>query len=573
MSEAITKDQKILDLGKDRYKIAVKGWQHIYDESLNDQKFVYDIDDGQWPDNIKEVRKDRPMITANKLLKFVRQLRGEFKQNRPGMKVIPVDDAADVQMAELYSDLIRQIEYLSTAGVAYDTAYASSIASSVGFFRIITKYTNNNSFDQDLFIKRIINPHSVHFDPAATEFELEDAKYCFVEESIDKKEFEQKYPNADVINYEGNRSLFGEWMQEDKVKIAEYFYKEAIKKTIVQVDTGDIFELTKDITSELIQSKGLKIVRDRVVNDHKVMWCKINGVEILEKSEWLGKDIPIIPMFGDEIVIEGKKHYLSLIRGAKGQQQMYNYWASAATENVALSPKIPYMVDHRQIKGFEGEWEEAHKTNRPYLRYNAIPGLQKPEREQQSQIPAAIISMMQTTAFDIEDHLGRYESSKGQSSNERSGKAITARIQQSDKGSYTFVDNSVRSIICGLKQLIDLIPKVYDTKRALRIMGETGEEQTVNVNVPIMGGDGQIGIANDLSVGKYDLIASVGASFGSKRQEMVDNILQAMQYAPTVAPVLAPFLFKFADFPGAQEMHAEIMKYMEQMAQQQPQNK
>jgi len=576
MSEekGFTREQKILNLAKDRYKYATDGWRHIYEEVSNDLKFVYDVDEGQWPFEIRNEReKDRrPIITVNKLQKFVRQLRGEFQQNRPSMKVIPVDNKADVNMAELYNGLIRQIEYLSDAGIAYDTAYMHAISCSVGYFRIITKYADDNNFDQDLFIKRIINPVSVHFDPAATEFELEDARYCFVEELMDMKEFKKKYPKAESTNFEGSRRrLFGEWIQNDQLRIAEYFYKEPVQKKIVQLSTGEIFTLSKEITPDLVQSQGGMIIRERTVDTYKIKWIKMNGAEILEESEWPGKYIPIIPVFGDEVVAEGKKYYLSLTRGAKGSQQMYNYWATAATENVALSPKIPYMVDHRQIKGFEAEWEEAQRTNRPYIRYNAIAGLNKPERERQSEIPGAIISMMQTTAFDIEDHLGRYEASKGQASNERSGKAITARINQADKGTYTFVSNSLKAIVYGARQIVDLIPKIYDTRRALRIMGENGEEQVVDVNTPVLGANG-IETQNDLTVGKYDVIASVGASYGSKRQEMVETLIQAMQYAPTVAPILAPFIFKYADFPGATEVYAEIKQQMEQMAQQE-QNK
>ena len=570
------KDQDIFDEAKDRYQDATDGWDHIYNEASNDLKFVYDVDEGQWPENIRNERErdNRPVITVNKLQKFVRQLRGESQLNRPRIKVIPVDNAADVNMAELYNGIIRQVEYLSDANIAYDTAYMHAVSCSVGYFRLITKYTDDNSFDQDLYIKRIINPFSVHFDPMATEFELEDARYCFIEELIDEKQLKRLYPKADSTNYDGSkRKLFGGWLQGNKLRVAEYFWKELIKKKIVQLETGETIELSKEVTPEFITEKGGIITREREVNTHKVMWCKMNGAEILEKKEWAGKHIPVIPVFGDEIVADGKKYYLSLIRGAKGSQQMYNYWSAAATETVALAPKMPYMVDHRQIKGLEPEWEEAHRTNRPYIRYNAIAGLTKPEREQQTEIPGAIMAMMQNTAYDIEDHLGRYEASKGQASNERSGKAIVARIQQADKGTYTYVDNLTRAIVYAGRQLIDLIPKIYDTQRALRIQGEGGKEQLVNVNVPVTDGRGGIGVANDLSVGKYDLIATVGASFSSKRQEMTQLMIESMQYAPGIAGVIAPLIFKYADFPGAEEIYQEIKKAMEQMQQNPPEKK
>lgn len=563
----LSPDEKLLNEAKERYTVATQGWDHIYKEATSDLRFVYDVDEGQWPESVRKEREtdNRPIITVNKLLKFVRQLRGEAKLNRPRVTVIPVDDKADPPMAELYGGIIRQIEYLSDAGTAYDTAYGHSVSSSIGFFRIVTKYADDMTFDQDLFIKRILNPQSVKLDPRATEFEFDDGKYGFIEELVERDEYERLYPDKDRANWDVQKKMLGEWIQGEAYRVVEYFYKKPIKKTIVQVASGGIHELTEDQNAEFIQANYGQIVRDRVASTHEVRWCKMSGLEILKKGKWAGKHIPIIPVLGDEIVVDGKRYYLSLTRGAKGSQQMYNYWGTAATEAVSLTPKTPFIIDHRQIDGFETEWADAHKTNRPYIRYNAIAGLQKPERERQTEIPMGIITMMQTTAFDIEDHLGRYEASKGQASNERSGKAIVARIQQADKGTYTFVDNLTRAIIFAGRQLIDLIPKIYDTPRALRIRGEDDSETLVKVNQPSSDIYGNPIVNADLSVGKYDLIATVGASFSSKRQEMVEMMIQSMQYAPNVAHVIAPLIFKYADFPGSQEIYTEIKKALENM--------
>jgi len=558
----MAKEEDIINEAKERYKESCQGWDDIYKEAVDDLKFVYDIDNGQWPESAKSTRKDRPILTINKLQKTLRRIRGDHKLNPTGMKVLPVDDLADVDKAELYNGIIREIEYLSNADIAYDTAYMHAISSSIGFFRIITKYVDNASFDQDIAIKRIINPFSVHFDPYATEFELEDAKYCFIEELVDKKIFKKKYPKADATNFESNSvaELFGEWIQGDKIRVAEYFYKEPIKQKIVLLKTGEIIPIEKNITIEAIKHLGGEITREREVEKYIVKWCKMNGHQILEETTWPTEDIPIIPMFGDEVVVDGKRNYISLARGAKDPQRMYNYWASAATETVALAPKMPFIIDHRQIKGFEREWQEANIKNRMYVRYNAIAGLQKPSREPQGQVPSAIMSMMQQTAYDVEDHLGQYESSKGEASNERSGKAIMARVQQSDKGTFLFVDNATRAKVASGKQIIRLIPKIYDTKRALRIRGEDGIEKSVTVNNPVLGEDGNIRRDNDLTVGKYDLIATAGASYSSKRQEMIEYMTQVMQYAPQLANIIAPLVIKYSDYPGAKEIYAELQK-------------
>lgn len=570
------KIEDFLKDAKDRYKESVAGWDHIYREASSDIKFVYDVDEGQWPYNIRQQReKDgRPVLTVNKLQKYVRQNRGSQMMNRPRMKVIPVDSNSDPHMAELYNGLIRQIEYLSRAEIAYDTAYNHSISSSVGFFRINTQYEDFDSFNQEITIKRVLNPLSIHFDPYAQEFCLEDAQYCFVEDLISKEQFKKLYPKAEIQDFDSSSTaqLFGDWLKSDKVRVAEYYYKDTKTRKLVQLEGGQVIPIDKKLTMDAIKAAGGKIVRERTVEIPVVKWAKINGVEKLEETEWAGSGIPIIPVFGDEVMSEGKRYYLSLARGAKGPQQMYNYWCTAATETVALAPKMPFIVDHRQIKGFENEWEDANTQNRMYIRYNAIAGLQKPSREPQAQMPAAIINMMQNTAFDIEDHLGMYEASMGKESNERSGKAITARVAQADKGTYTYAQNLTWAIIAAGRQIIELIPKIYDTERALRIMGEDGTHGVVEVNKPVLMADGSTGKANDLSVGKYDLIATIGASYSSKRQEMVQAMIESMQYAPQIAPYIAPLIFKYSDWPGAEEVASAIQQGVKQTQQAEMEN-
>ncbi len=206
--------KKLLEQALEDYKVSVQGWDHIYKEAVDDTKFVYDIDGGQWPEKMRNDReKDgRPVITVNKLQKFVRQQCGEQQQNRPRMNTIPVDSKGDPGKAELYNGLIRKIEYLSDASVAYDTAYKHSLGSSIGYFRIATRYIEGDSFDQEIYIDRVVNPQAVHFDPHSKKFQLEDARYCFIEEMISKKDFERLYPNAEITDFSSHSALFGEWI-------------------------------------------------------------------------------------------------------------------------------------------------------------------------------------------------------------------------------------------------------------------------------------------------------------------------------------------------------------------------
>ena len=576
------KDQELLDKAKKRRKVHHEGWREIYDQAMKDLRFIYNIDDGQWPQEAKDSRVGRPMITANKLLKFVRQLRGDARQSRPRIKTIPVDNFADVRTAKLYDGLIRQIEYLSNADVAYDTASAQQIASSIGAYRITTEYSDPKSFDQDIFIRRIKNQFSVTLDPAASEFDFSDAEDGFIHEWVSRDDFKEKYPHAELLSWNNETPGADQelWFQENKIAIAEWFYKERTPIRIALIErklengsvrTG-VEELTDEVREQIARTNS-NILRERDSEKVVVKWAKMNGSSILEKGDWPGKYIPIIIVMGDEIIVDGKRFLLSLCRDAKEQQQIYNYGTSALVEAVALTPKSPFIVEAKQIEGYEGEWQEANIKNRMYMRFNHVPGLQKPSREAPAQIQSGVLNMTQNAGLELEDVLGKYQASKGQASNERSRVAIRERINQSDKGTINFIDNNGRGVIFGGKQIIDLIPKIYDTERALNVIGEDGETRSVIVNqaTGAPDRDGNPIFLNDLTIGKFDVIATVGTSSASRRQEMKADLLEALQYAGPYAPALIPLIFKYSDSPEAEEVSKSVKEFLEKIPQGQPQ--
>lgn len=572
-------EQEFIDLVRENYDTACQAWEPIYKLAEEDLEFTYDVGNGQWPESVKQSREEnhRPCLTINKLQKFVRQMRGNMRANRPRIKVIPVDSVADPQKAEIFNGLIRQIEYSSGADIAYDTAYGFAVASSLGYWRLVTEYDDDGTFNQVIKLKRIINPSSVHFDPFAKEFTMEDAMYCFVEDLMDEDIYYATYPDAEKVDWDNVTDAMSQWVDVagKKVKICEYFWKDPVVTEIADLENVGMVEIGEETNYEKrvfsqsdIEFYKFKVKKSRKIITYKVKYCKLNGQGILEgPKDWPGKYIPIIPVFGDEVVIKGKRYLLSWIRGAKGPQEMYNYFATSAAETVGQVPKVPNIIADEQIAGYEGEWDNANIVPRQYLRYHHVPGLPAPTQNTQVQIPAGIINQMNISAMDIEDHLGQYEAAKGQSSNERTGRAIQMRIEQSDKGAFTFVDNMTRAIVYSGKQLIDLIPKIYDSARVVQMLGEDGKTTPVEINKPkLIPGVGPA-VVNDLRVGKFDLIATAGPSFDSKRQENMQFMMDALQYAPGFAEVIVPLMFKYSDSPGAQEVYEQIRAEVERQQQ------
>lgn len=543
-----------------RFKTIADADSHNRETALQDINFTFNVDSGQWDDSVRTERSNdgRPCLTANKLRKYVAQVANKMRDSRVAMDVIPVDDKGDTEIAAIYDALLRQIEYQSKAQNVYAKGAIQMLSGGFGYWRIATQYVDDSFDDQEIRILPIENQFSVYMHPTR--------EYCFIREGMTKAEFEAAYPNVESRDVEqsGQGEEWALWYEGEKVFVADYYFKEPYEKKMVRTVSPDgvigIFELSKDLTKEMLESQGLKVVKERTVKSHKVKYQKVCGNdEPLEEGEWVGSDLPIIEVKGDEINVAGKVYKRSLIVDAKDPQKGYNYWWSAVTEKVALSPKAPYIVTPQQIKGHEPMWNTLNKKNNPYLLYNAT-GQGIPQRTQPSHVEAGEMSMLNIVDRDIMDTLGMYEASLGGASNERSGKAINARANRSDMGTYHLVANWQDAILETCRQIMEIIPKVYDTERVIRLRGRE-ENQVYNVTVNQVLPDGRT--INDLSVGKYDIEANLKTS-QSRRQEAAEYTLQALQYSPEAAHIILPFVFKYADVEGAKEMGQALIEWKQQ---------
>jgi hypothetical protein len=493
--------EDVLTVARSRMTMAISAYSETRESELDDLRFYAGSPDNQWqwPADVLQTRgavqgqtiNARPCLTINKLPQHVKQVTNDQRMNRPGIKVIPADDKGDIEMAEVYNGVIRHIEYTSDADVAYDTACENQVSYGEGYIRVLTEYCDESTFDQDIKIGRVRNSFSVYMDPLIQDPTGADARWCFITEDLTKAEYERLYPNAAPINTlmslgVGDQSI-SQWISENTVRIAEYFYIEYEKATL-NLYPGNVtaFDGTPDDKSlRLMFGKPL---RSRPSDRKKVKWCKINGYEILEERDWAGSFIPVVRVVGNEFEVDGRIYVSGLVRNAKDAQRMYNYWASQEAEMLALAPKAPFIGYGGQFEGYEQQWKTANTQNWPYLEVNpdvtdgqgAV--LPLPQRAQPPMASSGLLQAKAGASEDIKSATGQYNASLGMTSNERSGKAILARQREGDVGVYHYVDNLARAIRHVGRQLVDLIPKIYDTERIARIIGEDGESSTVKMN-------------------------------------------------------------------------------------------
>jgi hypothetical protein len=581
------KDKDILSVAKSRFTMAVSAYSESREDELDDLRFYAASPDNQWqwPADVLATRgavqgqtiNARPCLTINKLPQHVRQVTNDQRQNRPSGKVIPVDDKADVEVAEIFDGLVRHIEYISDADVAYDTACENQVAYGEGYIRLLTEYCDDNSFNQDIKIGRIRNSFSVYMDPTIQDPCGSDAQWCFITEDLTKAEYERQFPDAQPISSMMQQgvgdSSTSQWISENTVRIAEYFYIEHEKATL-NLYYGNMSAMKGSAEDEDMAMRGMKPIKTRIVDIRRVKWCKINGFEILESQDWAGSSIPVVRVVGNEFEVDGRIYVSGIVRNAKDAQRMYNYWTSQEAEMLALAPKAPFIGYGGQFEGYEMQWKTANTTNWPYLEVNpdvtdgAGGVLPLPQRAPPPLPQTGLIQAKMGASDDIKGTTGQYDSSLGQTSNERSGKAILARERQSDVGTYHYVDNLARAVRYITRQIVDLVPKIYDTERIARIIGEDGETGIIKVNpnqpMPVNKITDQQGIVLEkiynLGVGKYDVCVTTGPSYMTKRQEALEAMAQLLQGNPQLWAVAGDLFIKNMDWPGAEEMSKRFAK-------------
>jgi hypothetical protein len=577
----------ILALARSRLDLAMSALSESREDEIDDLRFYAGSPDNhwQWPADVLATRgavqgqtiNARPCLTINKLPQHVRQVTNDMRQNRPGAKVIPVDDKADVQVAEIFNGMIRHIEYISDADVAYDTACENQVAYGEGYIRLLTEYCDDNTFDQDIKIGRVRNSFSVYMDPMIQDPTGADAKYCFITEDVSKKDFERMYPDAAPISTlqslgVGDQSI-SNWLNEDTIRVADYYYIEYDKATLnLYPGNATAFEGTYE--DKILRQTYGKPKRTREADRQRVRYCKINGYEILEQNEWAGKYIPVIRIVGNEFEVDGRLYVSGLVRNAKDAQRMYNYWVSQEAEMLALAPKAPFIGYGGQFEGYEDKWKTANTNNWPYLEINPDvtdgqgAALPLPQRAQPPMASSGLLQAKSGAAEDIKSTTGQYNASLGQGGNERSAKAIMARQREGDVGTYHYGDNLTRGVRHIARQLVDLIPKIYDTRRIARIIGEDGETKMATIDpeqeMPVRQIRDAEGIVIDTiynpGVGKYDVVATTGPGYATKRQEALEAMGQMLQGNPALWAVAGDLFVKNMDWPGAQEMANRFKK-------------
>lgn len=558
-----------------RWKLAEEAESEIRKRGLEDDKFLAG---DQWPTNVKESREieQRPCLTVNRMPQFVRQVTNDARMNRPSIKIAPTQDA-NLDKAKVMEGLIRNIQVASNAEVAYDTACYSQVAKGWGYIRVITKYCDEKSFDQDIEIKPIKNAFTVYVDPTCVEPDYSDMKWCFIVADEDREDFKDKYPDATTTTFASIGDNPSSWLSEKYIRVAEYF--EVVEKKITIHLLADGTTATDDELKDFTEQTGQPapdVQNSRESTEKKVIWRKISCCDILEGGEegqeWAGKYIPIVPVLGDDINIDGKRDLVGMVRYATDPQRMYNYWVTAETEAIALAPKSPFVGAEGQFEGYETLWQNANIKNNAYLTYKptTVAGqLVGPPQRITTEPPIQAMAMaIRQCADDMKSTTGIYDASLGSGPSDTSGIAIQRRQKEGDVANFNYIDNLARAIRHIGVIIVDLIPKIYDAPRVVKILQPDSQAEMVVINQEFVEKGQQK--KYDLTIGKYDIVVETGPSFMTQRQEAASNISDLAKAYPPLMQFAGDILVKNMDWPQAQDVADRLKKMLPPQLQESP---
>jgi hypothetical protein len=585
-------DDAIITEAKSRFKKAEEWESEARNNFIFDMRFANGDSSNlyQWDDDISDSRNraNRPCLTINKTKQHCLQIINDQRQNQSQIEVRPVGNGASYEAAKVFEGICRHIEYQSNAQAAYSNACYSQVVGGIGYWRVTTDYASDDSFDQEIFIKRIQDTLSVYLDPDISEADGSDARYGFIFTEMPRDEFEHQYPDEDDVSnqsspFSGTGFAYDAWDAKDHVRIAEYFRKSNKSDKLHELDNGTTVR-ESDVKRSETKSPGMMntldahSLRSREVDTPDIEWYLIAGNRIIEKKIFPGRYIPIVRVIGEETIIDKVLDRRGHTRALIDPQRIYNFWSSSAVEFVALQSKVPYMAAVEAIAGFELDYENANVENKAYLPYNSIDAagnqIPKPERAPPPVMAQAYLEGMKIAAGEMQLVSGQYEANMGQKSNEVSGTAVDARQRQGENATYHYIDRFAQAIRFTGRILVGLIPLVYDTERVMKILSESGEQSTIHVNPNAQQGHQQVqdpdspefdpqaisAIFNPL-VGIFDVEADIGPAYSSRRQETFHALSEILKADPQWMPIVGDIMMRAADFPMADEL-AERLRNM-----------
>lgn len=512
--------------------------------------------DGQWEPYWWNINDGRPRYTFDMVNPVIDQIAGEMEQADFDIRVSPAGGDATKELSKTLDGLIRNIENISNAKHVFNSAGRSMITMGLDGWRVTTKFVNSDSFDQDLVIEKISNfQDRVWFDTGSEMQDRSDAQFCYVLQALPCDEYDKRFPKGSrqSVTLDSQSEAF--FHKGDFVIVGEILWKKPREIQIVLMSDGRVYEVNADFEQIRDEKAAIGIVeqRRRTIKKDIVFSRLFDNDDFLEPAkETVFSWLPVIPTYGNFSIFENKTVYWGVVERLLDYQRVFNYAKSREIEEGALAPRSKYWMTAKQAEGYSQTLRTMNTNADPVQFFNPDPeNPGPPQQNGGAVVNPGLLTISESMQDGIARAAGLFAANMGEQVNSQSGVAIKALQQKGSTGTIKYFKSQEIAICHTAKILIDAIPKIYDTERQIRVLGEDGATSMVVVNERVMDQQtGEVITLNDLNQGLYDVTCTSGPSFANRQAESVQAFNEMAAIDPTIIEMGGDILFNNLDAPG-----------------------
>jgi hypothetical protein len=544
---------------------------HDNREKAREAHLFVDKRDGQWEPYWWTNNVGKPRYTFDMVNPIVDQVVAEIEQAAFDIKVSPMSGEASKETAIIIDGLVRNIEAMSRAKDIYINAGRGMATAGYDGWMVSHKYSDPQSFDQDLVIETVANfIDRVWFDPAAYLQDKSDAQYAFLLHAMSVQEYVKRYPEGSQASVSIDREGDAYYDKGQVIVVGQLFYLEQEACELVLMSNGSVYTIDDDfkkVVDELTML-GIEQVRTRKAYKNKVYSRFFDQTDWLEgKEETIFDRIPIVPVFANFKITENKTIYWGVVEKLLDPQRVLNYSLSREIEEGALAPRAKYWMTLTQAAGHEDALATLNTNSDPVQFYNPDPESPgAPMQQGGAQVNPGLRTISESMRQLIGQTAGMFAASMGDNPGLQSGVAIESLQSKGDNGTIKYFRALEAGITATGEILIKAIPKVYDAQRTVRLLYEDGSTEMQVLNEPVIDQQsGEIVTLNDLSKGQYSVSCRAGPSFRNRQQETIETIIEIAKVDPSIVGMAGDILLNAIPTSAATQIGER--KRLQMMAQ------
>lgn len=536
-----------------------QGTQRDMRTAVREAHHFVDKRDGQWEPDIITRMRGKPRYTDDRTNPIVNQIAGELENAEFSIKVKPAGGDATKYMALVRDGLIRNIRNLSNADYTFSQAGRKMVKGGLSGWLISHDYYDHDSFDQDLLIEPIHDFHErVWLDPDDLTQDGSDAKWGVVLHHVGKDQYQDRFPNGTMKSLGNDQWNQAYYYKPESITIGHMYYIEETPAELLLMSDGRVLranEATEQVLDEL-EAQGITIEDTREVMQKRCMFRMLDaGGWLSEPEETVFDCVPIVPVYGNFEVTEGKILYRGAVEKLMDMQRVHNYAISRYVEEVALAPRKKIFMTPEQAKGHEESIKTMNTNMNPVQFYNNDGESPPPFEGGAPNVNAQVQTLIQQTDDSIARTAGLFAANMGDNANLQSGVAIQKQIDRGNNGTNIYFE----AMECAIRRTGEIlnktIPYVYDATRQVRLLKEDNTYEMAIMNQVVI--DEQTGkpvTLNDLTAGKYDITCDVGASFKSRQDEANELFARAMEKDPSLMTIGGDLWMKNINAPSMDKL-------------------